>query len=232
MVPVLNLIFGLPIKTAVATSLCAVCATSIGGAAKYLNKGIADFRLGLFLETTTVVGAVSGGLLAIIVKPQVISIMFTLISFYVAANMVFKENSSESIQDDSNYRETIVSRKLSALGLSAITGMISSFLGVGGGIVQVPILYLILRLPIKVATATSTYMIGITASAGSLVYFFGEIIDYKYIAPLIIGTLIGSTFGANTADRLKSSSVRVLFIIAIVYAGFRVGLKGLGVNIL
>lgn len=232
MVPVLNLIFGLPIKIAVATSLCAVCATSIGGAAKFLNKGIADFRLGLFLETTTVVGAVSGGLLAIVVKPQIISIMFALVSFYAAANMALKKHSDESIQNDSIYREIVLSRKLSALGLSAITGMVSSFLGVGGGIVQVPILHLILRLPIKAATATSTYMIGITASAGSLVYFFRGIIDYQYITPLIIGTLVGSTYGATIAGRLKSPSVKALFIVAIVYAGFRVGLKGLGVNIL
>lgn len=229
MVPALYLIFGIPIKTAVATSLCAVCATSIGGAAKYLNKGVADFRLGLFLETTTVVGAVSGGLLAIVVKPRVLSLVFALVLFYAAANMALKKQGDGDIQDDSTYKEPVLGRKLSALGLSAITGMVSSFLGVGGGVVQVPILHLILRLPIKAATATSTYMIGITASAGSLVYFFRGIIDYQYAAPLIIGTLIGSSYGATIAGRLRSPSIKVLFIVAIIYAGFRIGSKGLNI---
>lgn len=232
MVPVLNIVFGLPIKAAVATSLCAVCATSIGGAAKYLNRGIADFRLGLFLETTTVVGAVSGGLLAIVVKPQIISIMFALVLFYAAVGMALKKRDAGDNQDDINYKKPSLNRKLSALGLSSVVGMVSSFLGVGGGVVQVPILHLILKLPIKAATATSTYMIGITASAGSLVYFFKGIIDYKFVGPLIVGTLIGSTCGATLAGELRSTTIKVLFIMAIIYAGLQVGLKGLGIKIL
>ena len=232
MVPVLNLVFGFPIKTAVATSLCAVCATSIGGAAKYLTRGVADFRMGLFLETTTVIGAVSGCLLAIIVKPQVISIIFALVLFYAAVSIALKKQDAEGNQDNINYNKPTLKRKLSALGLSSVVGMVSSFLGIGGGVVQVPILHLILKLPIKVATATSTYMIGITASAGSLVYFFKGIIDYKFVGPLIIGTLIGSTYGATVAGKLKSTTIKLLFIVVIVYAGLQVGLKGLGVKIL
>jgi len=236
MVPVLNLIFGLPIKTAVATSLCAVCATSIGGTARYLKKGLVDFRMGLFLETTTVIGAIAGSFLAIAIKPQFVSVAFAVVLLYTSANMVFKLRSPEMAFDDNSRGEITPGRKYSALGLSSLAGMVSALLGVGGGVVQVPILHLILKYPIKVAVATSTYMIGITAAAGSLVYFLSQVkgivnytlIDYHAVGALIIGTLTGSNLGAALSSKLKAQFIKVLFIIALVYAAFRIGFKGLG----
>jgi len=239
MVPVLHLIFDLPIKTAVATSLCAVCATSIGGAARYLNKGMVDFRLGLFLETTTIVGAIAGGVLAIAIKPQLVSIAFAAVLLYTSANMIIKIRKPEGIISNDHRQRITSARKYTALGLSTLAGMVSALLGVGGGVVQVPILNLVLRYPIKAAVATSTYMIGITAAAGSLVYFLSQVrgtvdyplIDYQAIGPLILGTLAGSSMGAATADKLRSRVIKIIFVIALVYAGLRIGLKGLGVEL-
>ena len=112
-------------------------------------------------------------------------------------------------------------------------------LGVGGGVVQVPILHLVLRYPIKAAVATSTFMIGMTAASGTLVYFIAQLkgaveyllIDYRAVAPLIIGTLIGSNLGAQAAGKIKAKIIKIIFIIALLYAGLRIGLRGLGVEL-
>jgi len=236
MVPVLNLIFDLPIKTAVATSLCAVCATSIGGTARYLKKGLVDFRMGLFLETTTVIGAIAGSFLAIAIKPQIVSVAFAVVLLYTSVNMILKLRSPELAINSEKRDEINPGRKYSALGLSSLAGMVSALLGVGGGVVQVPILHLILRYPIKAAVATSTYMIGITAAAGSLIYFLSQVkgtvnyvlIDYQAVGALIIGTLSGSNLGAALSGKLKARFIKILFVIALTYAALRIGFKGLG----
>jgi uncharacterized membrane protein YfcA len=239
MVPLLNLIFGLPIKTAVATSLCAVCATSIGGTARYLKSELVNIRMGLFLEMTTVIGAVGGGLIALIIKPQIVSVAFAIVLLYTSLNMLAKLNEKDIPLAAGGSYEVSSHRKFSALGLSSIAGMVSALLGVGGGVVQVPILHLILRYPIKAAVATSTFMIGITAASGTLVYFIAQLreavdyllIDYYALPPLIIGTLIGSNLGALTASKIKSRIIKIIFVIALLYAGVRIGLRGLGLEL-
>ncbi len=239
MVPILNLAFGLPIKAAVATSLCAVCATSIGGASRYLTKRLVDFRMGLFLETTTIVGAIAGGLIAIAIQPEIVSVIFGIVLIYTSVNMVMKINRKDQPVTDIAGHVVSGARKIIGLILSTVAGMVSALLGVGGGVVQVPILHLILGYPIKAAVATSTYMIGVTAATGTLVYFIAQLkgtleydlIDYAAIAPLIIGTLVGSSLGAATASKLKSRVIKIVFIIALLYAGLRIGLRGLGVEL-
>jgi uncharacterized membrane protein YfcA len=239
MVPILNLIFGLPIKSAVATSLCAVCATSIGGTARYLKKDLVDFRMGLFLETTTIVGAIAGGLIAIIIKPEIVSVAFAAVLLYTSVNMTVKINRQESSKSKGLDQAISAIRKYTALALSVTAGMVSAMLGVGGGVVQVPILNLVLRYPIKSAVATSTFMIGITAATGTMVYFLAQIrgavdfllINYHAVAPLIIGTLAGSSIGALTAGKINARAIKIIFIIALLYAGLRIGLRGLGLEL-
>ena len=239
MVPLLNLIFDLPIKTAVATSLCAVCATSIGGTARYLLKSLVDCRMGLFLEITTIIGAIAGGLIAIAIQPEIVSVAFGIVLLYTSVNMLLKINRKEAAITNAAEHMISRARKYIALGLSSIAGMVSAMLGVGGGVVQVPILNLVLGYPIKAAVATSTFMIGITAATGTLVYFLAQLkgsvdfvlIDYHAVAPLIIGTLTGSSLGAAVASKLKSKVIKFIFIVALLYAGLRIGLRGLGVEL-
>jgi uncharacterized membrane protein YfcA len=240
MVPLLNLIFGLPIKTAVATSLVAICATSIGGTARYLKSNLVDYRMGLFLETTTIVGAIAGGLVALVIKPQILSVAFAIILIYTSVNMLTKLKRKESPITAGLAQSVSTARKYIALALSGIAGMVSAMLGVGGGVVKVPIIHLILGYPIKNSTATSTFMIGLTAAAGSLVYFIAQtrgsvdyvLIDYHAVAPLVIGTLAGSTIGATVAGKLNARAIKIVFIVALLYAGLRIGLRGLGIELL
>jgi len=231
MVPLLNLAFHIPIKIAVATSLCAVCATSIGGAARYLGRDLVQIRLGLFLETTTIVGAIAGGLLAIAIKPTIVSGAFALVLLYTSTMMILHFKQDYAAGEASNPDEITALRQYGALGLSSLAGMVSAFLGVGGGVVQVPILHMILKFPLKVATATSTFMIGITAAAGSVIYYFKDMIDYRAAAPLIVGTLAGSHLGARLAGKADSRLIKLIFIIALLYAAVQIGLKGLGLEL-
>jgi uncharacterized membrane protein YfcA len=230
----------LPIKTAVATSLVAVCATSIGGTARYLKSNLVDYRIGLFLETTTIIGAIIGGLVALVIKPQILSVAFAVILLYISGNMLTKLNRKDSPVIAGLAHGISAVRKYIALGLSVIAGMVSAMLGVGGGVVQVPIIHLILGYPIKNSVATSTFMIGITAATGSLVYFIAQIkgsvdyvlIDYHAVAPLVIGTLSGSSIGATVAGKLNARVIKIIFIVALLYAGLRIGLRGLGIELL
>jgi uncharacterized membrane protein YfcA len=215
----------------VATSLCAVCATSIGGAARYLKRELVEVRLGLFLETTTIIGAVAGGLLAIVIKPEIVSVAFALVLLYTSIMMALQFKKDYVRSGDEHSDDISSPGKYVALGLSTLAGMISAFLGVGGGVVQVPILHMILKYPLKVATATSTFMIGITAATGSVLYFFKDMIDYRAAAPLIIGTLAGSQIGARLAGRADSRLIKGIFIMALVYAAVRIGFKGLGLEL-
>ncbi|NLI14709.1 MAG: sulfite exporter TauE/SafE family protein [candidate division Zixibacteria bacterium] len=231
-VPILVLIFNLPIKSAVAISLISVCATSIGGASRYLVSGQTDFRLGLFLETTTVAGAICGGLIAILVNQSIIAIMFSILLFYTAIAMIKKKENVDDFNSEDTRAESGGLIKYIVLTLSFAGGILSSLLGVGGGIIKVPIMNLILKLPIKVSAATSTYMIGSTTAAGSIVYLIKGVIDYQVAAPLILGTYLGSGIGAKLSGRIYSNAIKYIFIIVLLYSAVTIALKHFGINLL
>jgi hypothetical protein len=228
-IPILTLIFNIPIKSAVAISLISVCATSVGGAARYLAAGKADFRLGLFMETTTVAGAICGGMIAVLAKPLIVAVTFSLLLFYTGIAMLLKKDIEENQTGEYHHEEPKGLIKYTVLGLSFIGGIISSFLGVGGGVIKVPIMNLILKIPIKISAATSTYMIGITTAAGSLVYLAKGMVDYQMAAPLILGTYLGSTAGARLSAKTDSKIIRYILVIVILYSAINISLKYLGI---
>ncbi len=231
-VPILVLIFDVPIKSAVAISLISVCATSIGGASRYLNSGTADFRLGLFLETTTVAGAICGGMIALLVRQSILAVMFSILLFYTAITMILNKENGKDSNMEYRHTEPVGMIKYIVLALSFVGGILSSLLGVGGGIIKVPIMNLILKLPIKVSAATSTYMIGITTAAGSIVYLIRGMVDYQIAAPLILGTYLGSGIGARMTTRIHSSIIKYIFVIIILYTAATISLKHFGITLL
>jgi uncharacterized protein len=224
-IPILTLVFDVPIKSAVAISLIAVCATSIGGAARYLAAGKTDIRLGLFMETTTVAGALVGGMAALLVEPSVVAILFSLLLIYTGITMLLKKEEIRNADAAYQHIEPAGVIRYAVLFLSFIGGIISSFLGVGGGVIKVPIMNMILKIPIKVSAATSTYMIGITTAAGSLVYLVKGMVDYKMAAPLILGTYLGSSAGARLSARIDAKIIKYILVIVIIYTAITIGKK-------
>jgi uncharacterized protein len=231
-IPILTLIFDVPIKSAVAISLISVCATSIGGAARYLAAGKSDFRLGLFMETTTVAGAICGGMVALLVNQSLIAIMFSLLLFYTSITMILKKENKGNSEIDYRHSDPVGTVKYVVLVLSFVGGIISSFLGVGGGVIKVPIMNLILKIPIKISAATSTYMIGITTAAGSLVYLIKGMVDYQMAAPLILGTYLGSSVGAKLSARINSTVIKYIFVSVLLYSAVTITLRHLGIKFL
>ena len=220
LVPALTLIFGLPMTEAVGTSLMGVVAVSTAAAIDFLKSGRADLELGLSLETLTALGALSGGLLAAVIATRSLYMLFGIVCLYAAFNMIRPRNRlSES-------EESIYPRnKGFGLGLSFAAGNISGLLGVGGGVMKVPILNLVMSVPLKIATATSSYMIGITAATAAIIYLLRGDVDLYKAAAIILGIFFGSRLGASISYRINVLTLRLLFAAILLYTAYKMILR-------
>jgi hypothetical protein len=208
--PVLTLFFGVPIRYAIATSLCCVIATSSGAAARYVEQRLTDVRLGMTLELSTTVGAVSGAVIAGLISREVLAILFVFILIYGGASTLresFKPQKAEP--DDPNSYQV----KHLPLGLagSGGAGVISGLLGVGGGIIKVPLMYLAMGVPFKIATATSNFMNGITAAASAFIFYARGDMLPLIAAPTAIGVFLGASVGTHLFRRAPSRRLVILF---------------------
>ncbi|HEU4436954.1 MAG TPA: sulfite exporter TauE/SafE family protein, partial [candidate division Zixibacteria bacterium] len=192
-VPFLALVLGLPAKVAVGTSLLTVITTSTGAAQEYLKSGRADVRLGIVLELFTTLGALAGGLVAALLAEKTIFLFFGLLLILVALQLLrSKEN-----PDVNHTASTGTYQNWGwGAGVSSLAGVLSGVLGVGGGVIKIPAMNLIMKVPLSVAFATSNLMIGVTATAGALVYFSRGDVDFRAAAPLVLGTALGALIGA------------------------------------
>lgn len=221
LVPALTLIFKLPISEAVGTSLLGVVAVSTAAAIDFLKSGRADLELGMTLETVTAAGALTGGLVAGFISHQVIYLLFGVILFYAAINMARpRRNRVDGGEGDYPKHKGI------GMALSFLAGNVSGLLGVGGGVVKVPLMNLVMRVPLKIATATSSYMIGITAASAAIVYLFRGDVDYFKAAAIIIGIFAGSRLGALISYKINLLALRLLFVVIILFTAFEMIKKG------
>ncbi|MEE9553159.1 MAG: sulfite exporter TauE/SafE family protein [candidate division Zixibacteria bacterium] len=221
MVPVLTLIFSLPVSEAVGTSLLGVVAVSTGAAIGFLKSGRANLPLGLTLETVSAAGALCGGLLAGIIRQEAIYIMFGLILLYASYNMARPRK-----YDYENGKADFPRRMPIGMGLSFFAGNLSGLLGVGGGVIKVPMLNLIMGVPLKIATATSSYMVGITAGSGALVYLFRGDIDLNKAAAIVVGIFFGSRLGASISYRINALFLRLIFVAVMLFTAYKMIIRG------
>lgn len=240
-VPVLTLGFGQPLPHAIGASLLAVVATSAGAAAHSLRTGRADVRLGLTLELGTVLGAAAGGLAAGLLADRMLAGLFAGLMAYVTFSLLRRPSGqgqdtdpvsrvdagAPSGQSEPAYR----TRRLPlALAGSVGAGVTSALLGVGGGIVKVPVMRLVMGAPMQIATATSTLMIGVTAAAGAYAYLFRGDVDPRIAAPLALGALSGAAVGARIAPRVHARWLAVLFALVAGWVTLEMGLRAAGVT--
>ncbi len=220
LVPALTLIFGLPMTEAVGTSLMGVVAVSTAAAIDFLKSGRADLELGLTLETLTSLGALTGGLLAAVIATRSLYILFGIVLLYAAFNMIRSRNRL-SVSEESIYPKN----KEIGLGLSFAAGNVSGLLGIGGGVMKVPLLNLVMGVPLKIATATSSYMIGITAATASIIYLVRGDVDFYKAAPIILGIFFGSRLGASFSYRIDAITLRLLFVAILLYTAYKMILR-------
>ena len=242
-VPTLTLLLGVDIRLAIGASIVSVIATSSGAAAAYVRDRMANIRVAMFLEIGTAAGAITGAYLAGIIHPRFLFILFGLILAYSAFAMLRGRRSAEqeievgpwarvlklksSYFDDAG--EEIVYQPVRArigLALMYFAGVTSGLLGIGSGSLKVPAMDLAMELPIKVSTATSNFMIGVTAAASAGVYFSRGQIDPFIAGPVAIGVLGGAFIGSQTLGRISSRSVRFTFVVVLTIIAAQMLFKG------
>lgn len=236
-IPLLVLVFHINIHYAMGTSLISVIATSSGAAAAYLREGYTNIRIGIFLEVAAVIGAFIGALLIPFIPIHVLTLIFCCILFFSAAQTIKHRedhtlsNSSHpwslKLKLDGSYprKGESVSYRVqnvpTAFGLMGIGGALSGLLGIGAGTIKVLAMDQALRLPFKVSTTTSNFMIGITAAVSAGVYFAHGYIKPELTCPVLIGVILGSYVGAVILTHIHPYYLRITFSVVLCLLGLQ-----------
>src|SRR6476660_5044350 len=243
-VPLLTLGFGLPLREAVGVSLVCVIVTSSASAGVYLERRQANLRLGMVLELFTAAGAIVGGAIAFLIDERLLAGLFAVLLVYVAASMAgglrrravaqpaadvetpqLQEPPDQSPErGQGGYR---ADRLPVAAAGSVGAGVASALLGIGGGLIKVPLMHLVLGVPLRIATATSNLMIGITASASAIVYLVRGGIDASVAGPTAVGVFVGATLGSRFGHRVGQRALRLLFVVVLLYTAFEMAGRAL-----
>lgn len=245
LVPVLTLLFGYDIRTAVAASAVSVIATSTGAAIAYLKEHLTNTRIAMFLEIGTTTGALAGALLAGLLNPRYLFLLFGLLMAYSAYSMfrgrklelpvgVQSDGLSQKLRLEGAYYDQVLgqtvhygaTRTLPGLALMYASGAIAGLLGIGAGAFKVLAMDQVMRLPIKVSTATSNFMIGVTAAASAVIYLVRGDVQPTVAGPVALGVLGGALIGTRLMVRLKGSTIRKLFIPVLVVLAVQMAWKG------
>jgi uncharacterized membrane protein YfcA len=243
LVPLLTLFFHVDIRYAIGASLVGVIATSSGAAAAYVKEGFSNIRIGMFLEIATTIGALIGAYLALKVSTPAIAIIFGSVLLYSAylsirphkrdpdddhpdplATRLRMNGSYPSLTGPRPYN---VRNVPAGFGIMTIAGILSGLLGIGSGAVKVLAMDQAMRIPFKVSTTTSNFMIGVTAAASAGVYLSRGYINPGLAMPVMLGVLAGSILGTIVLAKTKTSSLRVVFSAVIILLGIEMLYKGL-----
>lgn len=242
-VPLLTIALGVDIRYAIGASLVSVIATSSGAAAAYVREGYSNIRVGMFLEIATSAGALSGAFVATLLAPRVIAIIFggvLLYSAYLSYRHTQEDLSSAGPPDriaawlrlDGSYptRSGQVSYRVrnvpAGFLLMGVAGLLSGLLGIGSGALKVIAMDRFMKLPFKVSTTTSNFMIGVTAAASAGVYFARGYVDPGIAMPVMLGVLAGAFFGAHVLAGARSRVLRLAFSLVILALGVQMIYNG------
>jgi uncharacterized protein len=251
LVPALVLLFGIDIHLAVAASLVSVVATSLGTASSQVASGQTDLRIGMFLETATAIGGLLGALVAVTLLAQhgnVIVFLFVPVVIFAAVLMLSRRSGdirrsvppdrlAQRLELSGSFRDektgVIAPYPVTATGtglvLAGVAGIGSGLLGLGGGLFFVPAMNSFMNVPMRVASATSMFMIGVTAAAGAIVYLYAGDVSPFLAAPVVLGVLAGSFIGIRIQPSTSVPRLKMLFVIVLLAAAFSMALQGLGV---
>ncbi len=242
--------FGIPVKEAIASSMVSVIATSSGSASSYVRKGISNVKVAMYLEMFTILGAIAGATITTIIPP--VYLYFFFAGFLLTSFFRFREPSNSFILYDGE-KEDKISKWLGLLGEyfdearnevveygvrhpllgglgMFIAGLAAGMLGIGAGAFKVTVQENILRLPPKVSSTTSNFIIGMTALAGTSVYLFSGLLNLTLMGPMAVGTTIGAVIGGRVLNRLRDESLRFLFFVVVTFLIAQMLYKGLTLN--
>ena len=242
-VPLLALVFKVDIHYAIGASLVSVVATSSGAAAAYVREGFSNIRVGMFLEIATTTGAILGAILATSTPTHAIAIVFGLVLLFSAAASWRKRGEPKTAQQPSYLASVLklngaypvggkkqpytVRRVPLGFGIMFGAGTLSGLLGIGSGAVKVLAMDEAMRIPFKVSTTTSNFMIGVTAAASAGIYLSRGYIHPALDMPVTLGVLIGSLIGAKLLVRARTKVIRVVFAVVIAVLGIEMIFNGI-----
>lgn len=246
-IPVLVLLFHINIHYAMGASLISVMATSSGSAVAYLREGYTNLRIGMFLETITVIGALVGALLIGFVSKVFLAAIYSLVLFLSAYLTIKRREEKESYSKSHPWAVSLglagsypgkhqreeyhVQNVPFSLGIMGFAGLLAGLLGIGSGTLKVLAMDYGLRLPYKVSTTTSNFMIGITAAVSAGIYFANGYINPAIAFPVMLGVIVGSYSGAKLLTKIHTRALRILFSVAICFIGLEMLFKALTGNI-
>jgi uncharacterized protein len=253
-VPILTMFGHLDIHLAIGASIVSVIACSCGGAAPFLRGRLTNVRLAVVLETATTLGALSGVLLSGLIPVPALFFIFAAILLLSARQMLARRADpiaghgadaasayswGTALRLNSSYPDRALGREVDyrvqrvplALSLMYGAGLISALLGIGSGVLKIPAMDTALRLPIKVSSATSNFMIGVTAAASAGAYFLrGEIVT-AVAGPVALGSVVGAVLGARILMRVSNDRLRVLFVVVLVLLAVQMLLEAFGIHL-
>jgi len=241
--PLLTLVFGVDIRYAVGATLVSVIATSSGAAAAYVREGFTNIRIGMFLEVATTLGAVAGAAAALRIPTSAIAVIFGIVLLYSAyassrpvpvpveddgpdrlARRLRMDSTYPSVDGTKAYH---VHNVPAGFSLMFVAGVLSGLLGIGSGAVKVIAMDQAMRIPFKVSTTTSNFMIGVTAAASAGVYLKRGYVDPGLAMPVILGVLLGSFLGARLLPKLRARVLRIVFCLVVAVLALEMLYHGL-----
>jgi len=244
-IPFLTLVEGVPVPLAVGASIVSVVATSSASAATYVQDHLTNLRLGMFLEIGTVAGAITGAFVSVFLPASYLFVLFGIILLYTTIVMirargidfpanVSPDKTSRILALGSQYEDHSLNRVVKyevtrtplTVFIGFFAGIVSGLLGVGGGIINVPTMNLVSKIPVKVASATSNFIIGVTAASSASVYLLRGDVHPLLAAPLIIGVAGGALLGTKVLKVTPPTRVKVAFGILLAAISLLMILKG------
>jgi uncharacterized membrane protein YfcA len=247
LVPIFTLFFGVDQKLAIGASAIAVATNSVVGSTVHLESRFTNLRLAMILQVTTAAGALIGAIIGVWAPERAINVLFGLVLVYAALSMGRKRSGAtvdtsndpdphrlgaEYIDPQSKTVVRYVPRNLKpGLAISSFAGAMSGMLGVGGGVIQVPVMNVLMAIPMKAAAGTSSFMVGVTTVATASVYYSRGKIDPTVVVPAMVGIFVGSQFGSRLTRRLKPQRLMIIFVLILLYLGGSLLLKAVGIEL-
>lgn len=249
LVPILTLLFDVPLRAAIAASAVSVVANSVSGSRVYLQLRYTNVRLAFTLLLTTAFGALVGGLLAVSIPEAVLKGIFGTLLIVIAGIMIKRrqmtgrpetveiELPSDPYQLAGRYWDGptgdliryVPERLRTALSVSSVGGVASGMFGIGGGPITVPVMNVVMGVPMKAAASTSSFMVGLTASTSAFVYYNAGYVNPTVTVPTVFGIIIGARIGARTASLLRPAILHRLFIAVMIVLAILMYLDAVGV---
>jgi uncharacterized membrane protein YfcA len=248
LVPIFTLFFAVDQKLAIGASAVAVVTNSIVGSTVHLNSRFTNLRLAMLLQVTTASGAIAGALVALYAKTNLINAIFGALLVYSAISMALRRRAAPppieadtltrlrleaSYIDPATRAEVQYRPQRVPLGVavSGAAGVMSGMLGIGGGAIQVPAMNLLMRVPVKAAAGTSSFMVGFASVATAAVFYAQGKIDPRVVVPAMIGIFFGSQLGSRLTRRVPTERLVLFFVVILLYLGGSLLLRAVGITL-